>query len=112
MKVPKGTIKRCKLKSGDEFECGIMVINWADHEFTVEGIGGHNNDLMTPKQVRQRLLNYRDNRKAHIEKHGDYGDKMPYEVWAVVAWKENADGYQQLCHYDLADFENEVYGPE
>jgi hypothetical protein len=65
---------------------------------------------MTAAQTRKHLVRYDKDLKAHLKKHGEHGDKMSYEVMAVVVW--DTDGGKQMCFYDLESFESEVYGPE
>lgn len=88
---------KCTLMSCDDFEAAILRIDWKKREYVIEGAGGHRDDLMTPEQVRQELM------AKPVTKD--------IEKVAVVAWKENADGYTQICFYDLKAFESEVYGP-
>ena len=84
-----------ELKTEEEFECGLMVIDWNNKTWTVNGLGGHSNDQMTPERVLSEL------RGIH---------PTGFEFIALVGWKENSDGYQQVCFYDLEQFEENVYG--
>jgi hypothetical protein len=85
-----------ELKSGDECEVGLLRIDWDKRTWCVDGIGGHRGDLISPAEVLDVLQQPREPNT---------------EIMAVVAWKENADGYQQLCFYEMQSFQSEVYGP-
>lgn len=77
----------------EDFECGVLEIDWDKRTFVVRGIGGHANDLMTPADALRTLRRRCPPERLRL---------------AVVAWKENADGYQQLAFYDLPTFQHEV----
>lgn len=87
---------RCELKSGEDFDCGLLIIDWQRRTVELQGIGGHCQDLMTPAEV---LASLRRRSKPHTE------------ILGMVSWKENADGLPQFCLYDEALFAREVYGP-
>jgi hypothetical protein len=89
-------VPRNVLKSTDEVDCGILEIDWRNHSWTVHGIGGRAGARMTAAQVLRELKRRPEPGVA---------------LMAVVAWKENTDGYQQLCFYDRSIYEEEVYGP-
>lgn len=75
-----------------DFECGILEIDWHKRDFSIRGIGG-DDDLMTPSEVLRTLRRKGPANKLRL---------------AAVVWKENADGRQQLCFYDLGEFQRAV----
>lgn len=87
------------MMSSDECECGVLKIDWRTRAWSVQGIGGHDNDLMTAEEV-------------HAKLSGPLDNQDDVEQVAVVVWPENGDGLPQLCFYDLKAFEREVFQPE
>lgn len=78
----------------NDFECGVLEIDWRKRAFSIRGIGGHAGDLMAPTEVMRTLQ-----RKCPP-------DRLRL---AAVVWNENADGCQQLCFYDLDEFQSAVH---